>query len=570
MAEYDEDICLRIQALNAQHQPLGGPVDIVCKLGSAKGVVNIHAADAAKEIDVRGLRRDYAKPYEVTVTPTGSTQGITQKVTVPACGAATLQFVFPTGKASSNTLSGTLVFDNGLPAAGIVTRAYSVGFAGRDTLLGQATTGTDGSYSIGYAAPASGTANLQVRVLDSSGSEVTLSNTKYSAATQEVLNLVVPSTVQPLEPEFQRLSSDMKKSIGGIANLAQAQENAGQQDLTLLNQSTNWDARLTALGALSAQHAQTTGIQQEALYALFRFGLPTDPGTLATVPSATIHQALTTAGDAGISGLSNDQVTTAVAAFNSFASQSQMSATTPGGVSNFASMAAVRLPNAQLQTAFTGLYISNPASADFWDQAAGLGIDAGTLSALKVQGKFLYLTFNNVPLANALQSAIGKNNDLSQLAAKDYDVSDTWQSTLQSVTKNTANATLDSLIPSVYTGATTQDRLAAYAGDLARKVRISFPTQVVARMIERNQLAVSAPTAAPVTAFLRSAADLGYSLGRTPLNAFLGKSAGKFAALDPASLATVKTLHRLYQITPSTESLQAALNAGFTYARQIA
>ena len=89
-------------------------------------------------------------------------------------------------------------------------------------------------------------------------------------------------------------------------------------------------------------------------------------------------------------------------------------------------------------------------------------------------------------------------------------------------------------------------------------------------MIERNELALSPATAAPVTAFLRAASQLGYSLGRTPLNAFVAKSAGTLPALDADSLESLKTLHRLYQITPSNESLQAALQAGFTSARQIA
>ena len=119
-------------------------------------------------------------------------------------------------------------------------------------------------------------------------------STKYNASAEETLNLVVPSSAQPLAPEFQRLATDMEKGIGGVANLAQAQENAGQQDLTLLNQSTNWDARLPALGALAAQQAQTTGIDQQALYAmsvsythLYPFG-------------STSYQAGDTVADAGL------------------------------------------------------------------------------------------------------------------------------------------------------------------------------------------------------------------------------------------------------------------------------
>jgi hypothetical protein len=581
MAEHNEDICLRIQVLNPQHQPLGGTVNVDCKPLGDEDALHIDSADASGIIDIRGLRRALDGPCEVTVTPTGSSQSVSQFVTVPAEGFQTVQFYFDvtaqTKSASasnacrsSHTLSGSLVTDHGLPAAGVVTRLYNVGFAGQDTLLGHTTTGTSGSYSITYAKPATGAANLQVRVLNPAGKEVTLSTTRYDAAAQETLNLVVPSSAQPLTPEYQRLASDMTQTIGGVAKLAQAQENVDQQDLTLVNQTTNWDARLAAFGALSAQHATTVGIDQEALYAMYRVGLPTDPGTLAAVPATTVQKALTTANSTGIASLNEQQVAATVSAFTTFATKTQLTATTPGAVSTFSTMAAAHLTDASQQSAFTSLTLSAASSEDLWTSAASLGIGTDTLNALKLQGKFLYLTFNNAPLANALQSQIGNLESLSQLTEKDYDLSTTWQTTLQSVAQNTPNATLDSLIPSVYTGATTADRLAAYTGDLARKVRFSFPNEVTARMIERKQLAVSDSTAVPTAAFLRAASQLGYSLGRTPLNAFIAKSSNQLPTLDADSLESVKSLHRIYQITPSPESFQAAMSLGFTSARQIA
>ena len=49
------------------------------------------------------------------------------------------------------------------------------------------------------------------------------------------------------------------------------------------------------------------------------------------------------------------------------------------------------------------------------------------------------------------------------------------------------------------------------SGDMARKVRISFPTQVAARMIERNQLAVPAATAARADRFASTASTASIS-----------------------------------------------------------
>ncbi len=60
----------------------------------------------------------------------------------------------------------------------------------------------------------------------------------------------------------------------------------------------------------------------------------------------------------------------------------------------------------------------------------------------------------------------------------------------------------------------------------------------------------------------------GYQLGRTPLNTFLKTLPPGTAAPDAPPTAAIKTIHRLYQITPSNESLQAAIKLGFTGTRR--
>jgi hypothetical protein len=159
---------------------------------------------------------------------------------------------------------------------------------------------------------------------------------------------------------------------------------------------------------------------------------------------------------------------------------------------------------------------------------------------------------------------------LSHLADKDFHKPDTWQKTLIALANGAGNAAIDALIPSAYSGETTADRLAAYSGDLARRVRLSFPTHAVARMIETKELAIETAAAPRVSTFLRTAAGLGYRLGRTPLNTFLKASGTALPAMDDAAKQAVRAVHRIYQVTPSTESMQVALELGFTSARQIA
>lgn len=475
------------------------------------------------------------------------------------------------------TLHGNLVFDNGLPAAGVTVRLYDIGFGGQATKLGEVKSDAQGAYSFSYrpvvtTAPGLQTVNLQVRAVDHTGKEITISKTKFNAGRSETLNLVVPASVQPLAPEFQRLSADLDKSIGGIVKLGQAQEGAERQDLTLLNQSTNWDARLIALAASAAQQTATTGLGQDVLYALFRVGLPTDSLALAAVPSATVKQALTKATQSEIISYNDQQIAAATTAFQQFASKRLLASTSPGAGSTFSSLLAPHFKdNPVQQTAFADLYFSAPvADSSLWTEAAQLGIPAQTINDLRLQGKFLHLTFNNGPLAAKLQQDIGSIDELPKLADKDYHQPNAWQKTLTALAGTGDDKALDALVPPIYSGTTTADRLAAYSGDLARKVRISFPTHTVARMVENQELQIDPNVRGTVTTFLRAASTLGYSLGRTPLNAFLANSAKNLPALDDVSKQSIKTLHRLFQITPSTESLQAALKLGFTSASQIA
>ena len=170
------------------------------------------------------------------------------------------------------------------------------------------------------------------------GSETVVSTIIYNATTRTVLNLIAPASAQPLAPEFQRLSADMEKVIGGTAiqNLSKAEESATQRDLTLLFQSTGWDARLLAIAATAAQLATTTGMGADALYALFRCGLRTDPRSLALIPSAAVGAALQRATSAGIVDFGARQISAAQTAFTAFASKTMLSIKVPGAPSTSA------------------------------------------------------------------------------------------------------------------------------------------------------------------------------------------------------------------------------------------
>src|SRR5260370_4035993 len=186
-----------------------------------------------------------------------------------------------------------------------------------------------------------------------------------------------------------------------------------------------------------------------------------------------------------------DQIASATAAFQKFAIKTRLTLTTAGAVSTDGQMLTTTLADTTQQSAFANLYFTDPsAGADLWAKAAKLNIPAQALDTLKVQGRLLYLTYNNNALAQKLQKDIGSLANLSHLADKDYHQPATWSADLTALAGSGGDAALQALIPAIYSGEKTADPLLAYSADMARQVRFSFSTQGTAPLIYTKQLAV--------------------------------------------------------------------------------
>src|SRR5262249_21370738 len=150
--------------------------------------------------------------------------------------------------ATQNTIVGRLQFDNGSPAAGVRVRVYQIGFGGKDTLLHEGLADARGDFAFNYQVPQDADPNIQLRAVTVGNDEIVASATRYRAATSETFDVVVPKSVTPLASEYERIAADLG-AIGGPSVLSQALESPTRQDLTLLNETTGWDARLLALAA---------------------------------------------------------------------------------------------------------------------------------------------------------------------------------------------------------------------------------------------------------------------------------------------------------------------------------
>lgn len=471
-------------------------------------------------------------------------------------------------------VNGRVAMDYGAPADGLALRLYAIGFGGAGAMLAETKTDGNGVFTLSYPVPTAAP-NIEVRALDPGGNEVAISQTVFGAQNPLTLNLVAPSGVRPLAPEYQRLAADMTTQIGGIAKLATAQETDSRHDITLVSNASGWDARLVTLAALASKQTTTTGLGSDVLYALYRAGLPTDPQQLALVSPDDVSTALTAANQSGIVNLAATQLQASVTAFQNFATNTRLAMTAPGTVSSFQTLLNDVVTDPGQQAAFANLFFSTEAnSPDLWSKAAQLQMPAQTITALQLQGKLLQLTANNAALTRDLQQQIGSIDKLPALADAGLHESAAWQDKLKQIAGTVAglpnNAALAQLIPSSYTQTDVADRLTAYAGDLARLVRLSFPTQVAAIQLDNKTLNVAQGNAGAVASFLRAAAPLGFELGRTPLNSFLNTQTANLPALDAASAQALKDVHRTFQLSPSNESMQAMMANGLTSAYQIA
>ncbi|GLV54300.1 hypothetical protein KDH_11480 [Dictyobacter sp. S3.2.2.5] len=480
----------------------------------------------------------------------------------------------PVTSGGSNSLQGTIYLDHGLPANGLAVRLYNRGFGGVDTLLGETKTGGQGAYAFSYSSGGK-IANLDVRVVGADGKEVSISAAQYNPPQQKVLNLVAPASVQPLAPEYQRLNNDLSAHLASSSKLGDAQEDSGRQDLTFLAQSTGWDPRLVSLAATANKLSATTNLGQDTLYALFRAGLPSDAQQLAWVDSATIPKALGATNKAGISNFTDQQLAAAQTAFDNFARPVRLATQSPGTASTFGQLLSKSNLAANEQTTFADLYFSHQGTgADLWQQAQAKGLAQEKLDTLRTQGKLAYLTLNNADLAASLQQETGSN--LEQLVSKDFYKPETWKAHLTTLAGND-NQKMQALIPPTFNADNAQsaDNLDAYAADLARKVRISYPTQVVGRMLANNELQINqGKENQSVQTFLQNATPLGFTLSQTHIDSFVGANqnavfSGAAQAQIDSTVQSVKTLQRLYQITPTNESLKVMFDHGFTSAHDV-
>lgn len=463
-------------------------------------------------------------------------------------------------------IAGGVRLANGLPASGLTFRLLREVFGKEPQVVGVVTTDESGLFRVPDLEFDERTSLVARLGGDGeAGAFLAPLGPRLDAAS---FNFVAPIEAASVPSEFSRLRAALRPLVGDqdLDALAGAAEDDTRSDISVAHQQTGWDARLIAVAALAAQLVKDTedvpgiGIDAEAAYALLRAGLPSDRDVLARLPRDTVEAALTKAAQARIVDLDEDEIIATGERFAAFAMAHRLESKPGGGLSSVRELLESSglpddggdSPRRRFQEVLLGT-----GDAPLWERAKQAGLDDDQIAVLQSQAKLAYLTTNNLPLMQHVHDQSGGEGIAATIEARGWDRPETWKSALEGLGGKDA-------VPPVY--GQDDDAVSIYAEELARRVRVAYPTQVTAALVARNDLVVTGIEPEPLAKTLFAAAQQGFVLGSRSPAEFLREHADVVAGLDEDARGGVttalETLHRVHQITPSNAAMKVLLDTG--------
>ncbi|HEY5022378.1 MAG TPA: hypothetical protein VII30_07830, partial [Gemmatimonadaceae bacterium] len=461
---------------------------------------------------------------------------------------------------------------------------------GPDVKVGFASTDANGAYRItipaavikrrGKTAP-----DLQARVYTGE-TFLGASSVHYNAAPLESIDVVLPDSAAPQLPsEHEALTQAVSALYDG--SLRDLQETDERQDISYLANKSGWDARAVALASLADRFAQdrapaptgalnvsTTRVARASkskkadasidpafYYALLRAGVPSTPDALYAVGAKAANDVWTQAIAQGVIPKAlESQIPQALQAFQSMAASQMLSARAVAGTSSLKEMLQLTLgddaPKLQRFAELSVAHADDPE--EFWTEVER-AFGSSTTQRLQLDGELGALTLNNAALMERLHLNEREKpvNSTLDLVQRGYYKSSAWSNLL------------DDTVPDAIPGSTLEARKTNYAQLLASQVQLNHPTAVVAEQVKSGQVALTADPAlrAGVHEFLTAHQD-NFELGLHPVEQFVIDN-GLAKAVEPEVVDQLKRLHRVYQITPSDQAMNALLKKDVTSAYQV-
>ena len=432
---------------------------------------------------------------------------------------------------------------------------------GQDVRLGEATSGKRGTYEIRYAVSGlqKQKPDVQVQVIDQNGERVAVSAVRYNAERNESgLDVMIPADKLPRPAEYRRLIGELGTHLGNPdeprlkRRLAALKEDEQQQDITYLANKSGWDARMVAMTSLASQFAQRSGIEPEFYYALFRAGVPANETVLSQMAPQTVQQTWERAVALEILPAElEDQIPDALQQFKAHSATRLLQEEAQIGRSSFKELIEGTLDE-PAQQRFAQLYYDQKDDLETFWQSVRTAFP-NQADRLQLDSQLAFLTTNNAPIIQRLHEQNGNLQAPLDLVRQGLYQSEAWESVL-------GDDLSDLSIPDEIPGESPEEKKSNYAAVMASQLRLSYPTAVVAEMVRADAIPLRAeePVKERLTQFL-DAQQGNFELGIHPVEQYLRQND---IALEAPALAELKTLQRVYQISPSDEAMGKLLEHG--------
>jgi hypothetical protein len=438
----------------------------------------------------------------------------------------------------------------------------------RSIKLGKTHTDLTGAYAVHFSALGLAESkcnktkpDLQARVYVGDTLLAT-SATRYNATQNEVLDVMLPDNAVALQSEWESLIAALDPHCIDLANL---HESGDRQDITYLANKSGWDGRLVAMAALAFQLARKNGVPAlvpALYYGLFRTGVPMAADSLYQVKPAATQKIWELAIQRGV--IPTALTSSLLAAVNGWATLVQAHAvdvSAPAGMGTVKDLAQVALGNdPQKLQQFASIYAQHAGDwPTFW-QATTQAFGSTTAQSLQLIGQLNKLTLGNAALIAQVHAAEQQTPlaTMADLANRGYYAADKWKTVLGQAP-----------VPTTIAGDTDDAKRTAYANLLAARVRLQFPTAVVAAQVRASEIPLSQSDSATrdaVHSFLTTHVEK-FGLDKQPVEQYIARN--QLQVPKPV-VDEIKRIQRVYQITPSDTAMTGLLQNNIHSAYQIA
>lgn len=440
-------------------------------------------------------------------------------------------------------IEGRVTDERGVAVPGVRVEVMDLGLK-VETALGEAVTDARGRYRVAYD-PAvlqdKALADIVVRVSDpeaEQGAVLGRSPVRYRAGARETMDLTIRSEDVPKATEYERLLDAVAPHLGDseLGDLS-------PEGVEHVANKSGWDARSVAMAARAVAVSRQTEIPPAHYYALFRAGAAGDEESAGRLSTRTLEKTLRASVEAGLIP-GEDSIEESVERHRELGVATLSGWRSEGSVSSLGEMLDLTL-GGQDRERFLRVYQEHGDSPEaLWESLAQEGFTEDEVARLQTHAKLGSMTLQNrTVVARLLESSeLQEPADLVRMGLYD------------------SRAWLELIGDDVPEGLTPE----AYAEGLAAQVSLSYPSTVTSELVRRDEIPLGSPELRTEVADFIASGDAETTIGVDPIKTWDG-----YDQLSAEGRNAVRTVERLYQMSPSNGSMLTLAREGLHSAYQV-